>query len=105
MLCSQVQNLSCLIIMSSSSCSLTPVFRSRLSTSAAALALAHFSTSLRGKGLEVTNAVPGLLRHGLGSPALHGWVVASEACLLAFGLATRVTFGGPSADEGLVGWG
>ena len=94
-----------LVIMSFSSYSLTPVFRSRLSTSAAALAPAHLSARPRRKGLDVTHPVPGLLPHRLGSPALHGWIAASQACLLAFSLAARACFGGPSAVEGLVGWG
>ncbi len=93
------------VTMSLSSSSLSPVFRSRLSTSAAALAPAHLSTSPRGPGLEVTHSVPGLLPHCFGSPALHGWTAASEACLLAFRLAMRACFGGPSAVEALVGWG
>ena len=94
-----------LVITSLSSCPLTPVFRSRISASAAALALAHQSGCHRGPGLEVTHAVPGLLSHCLGSPALHGWAAAREACLLAFCLAMRVRFRGPSAVEALVGWG
>ena len=93
-----------LVIMSLSLCPLTPVFRSRLSTSAAALAPAHLFTSPRGPGLEVTHPVPGLLSHCFGSPALHGWTAASEACLLALRLAMRTCFGGPGAIEALVGW-
>ena len=85
--------------------SLTPVFRSRLSASAAALALAHVSARHSGPGLEGTHAVPGLLSHCLGSPALHGWTAAREACLLVFCLTMRVCFGGPSAIEALVGCG
>ena len=80
-----------------------PVFRSRLSTSVAAIHPTRLSTRPRGEGSVVAHAVPGLLPHGLGSPALHGWIVASEACLLDFGLAMRVGFGGPSAVEDLVG--
>ena len=93
-----------LVIISSFSCSLTPVFRSPLSTSTAGLAPAPLSTWASGKGLEVTHVVPGLLPHSLSIPALHGWTTASEACLLAFGLALRVCFGGPGSVEGLVGW-
>lgn len=85
--------------------SLTPVFRSRLSASAAALALAHLSGRHRGPDLERAHAVPGLLSHRFGSPALHSWTAAREACLLAFHLAMRICFGGPSAVEALVGWG
>ena len=94
-----------LVITSLSSCPLTPVFRSRLSASAAALALAHMSGRHRSPALEGAHAVPGLLPHCLGSPALHGWTAAREACLLAFCLAMRVCFGGPSAVEALVGLG
>lgn len=94
-----------LVITSLSSCQLTPVFRSRLSASAAALALARLSGCRRGPGLEGTHAVPGLLSHLFGSPALHGWTAASEACLLVFCPTMRVCFGGPSAIEALVGWG
>ena len=93
-----------LVIISSFSCSLTPVFRSPLSTSAAARAPAYLSTRPSGEGLEVTHVVPGLLPHSLGIPALQAWTTASEVCLLAFGLALRVCFGGPGAVEGLVGW-
>ena len=93
-----------LLIMSSSCYSLTSVFRSCLSTSVAAIPPTHLSTISRGKGPEVAHPVPGLLPHGLSSPALHGWSVASEACLLTFGLAVRIFIGGPSAVEGLVGW-
>ena len=95
----------CLVIISLYPCPLTPVFRSRLSASAAALALARLSGRHRGPSLEGAHAVPGLLPHCLGSPALHGWTAAREACLLAFCLTRRVCFGGPSAVEALVGWG
>ena len=94
-----------LVIISSFSCSLTPVFRSPLSTSTAGLAPAHLSTRPSGKILEVTHVVPGLLPHSLGIPALHAGTTASEACLLPFDLALRVCFGGPGAVEGLVGLG
>ena len=94
-----------LVITPLSSFPLTPVFRSCLSASAAALAFAHVSGRHRGPGLEGAHALPGLLSHCLGSPALHGWAAAREACLLAFCLAMRVRFGGPSAVEALVGWG
>ena len=93
-----------LVITSSCSCPLTPVFRSCLSASAAALALAHLPGRYQGPGLEGAYAVPGLLSHCLGSPALHGWTAASEAYLLVFCLAMRVCFSGPSAVEALVGW-
>lgn len=95
----------CLVITSSCLCLLTPVFRTRLSASAAALALANLSDRRRGPGLEGAHAVPGLLPHFLGSPALHGWTAASEVCLLVFCLTTRVCFRGPSAVEALGGWG
>ena len=93
-----------LVITSSSSCPLTPVFRSRLSASTAALAFAHLSGRYRLPGLEGAHAVPGLLSHCLGGPALHGWTAASEAYLLVFCLTVRVRVGGPSAVEALVGW-
>ena len=94
-----------LVITSLFSFPLNPVFRSRLRASAAALALAHLSARYRGPGLEGAHAIPGLLPHSLGSPALHGWAAARETCLLVFCLTTRACFGGPSAVEAPVGWG
>lgn len=94
-----------LVIKSLSSCPLTSVFRSRLSASAAAFALAYLSGRHRGPGLEGAHAVPGLLSHCLGSPALHGCTATREACLLVFCMTSRVCFGRPSAVEALVNWG
>ena len=82
---------------------LTPVFRRLCRTNAASFFSPPPVPFLMAAASRHPNAVPRLLPHGLGCPALHWCIGAGNGCILGLCFAVRIRFGRPGAVEGLVG--